>query len=260
MLRIIDPHGNGVSVRISEGMKMGRTRMFFRAPVFEFLERLYLRTLIFIVRSIQTRWRASRLACKKIKQMDGGATPSARNMKVRSRRSSMVVAMIHFSDHPRRNAMRCIDAAIRIQRRSKVYREVRRRKLAVRGFTRLQAVYRGYKARLRVRKLKHDAAVKLQAMWRKSRCRTQFLRWLASAKLIEHCVRGWLAVLRWAARKRAVRLLQWVWRGTAARIKCSVLRQKLVSVSVRQGYNSVTIVINLVIVIVIAIVIVIRDG
>ena len=50
------------TVAVKEGLKMGCTRMFFRGPVFEYLERMYTRVLTFVVTKIQTRWRATRIA------------------------------------------------------------------------------------------------------------------------------------------------------------------------------------------------------
>ena len=200
-------------VNILSGLQMGKTQMFLRVPVFELLERLHVRSMNVIAKRLQRRVR-SKLNVKRYG-----------NMAVRTISGE---AVIYYAFCRRIKARKCVSATLVLQRRVRVFLAQRMRQKAVNGFTILKAVYRGYKARERVRIYKYKSATKIQTF-----VRCHFGRiWYHKIKLSAIRIQG---IIRMAhsirLKRKALKLildLQCLWRGTQARIRTWAYRQKLV--------------------------------
>jgi myosin heavy subunit len=205
-----------LTLNIISGLQMGKTQVFLRAPVFELLERLHLRALTVIAKRLQRRRRA------KILYVEAGRQFTA---KTAAAEAVMLAAL-----NRREKARKCVSATLVLQRRIRVFLAVCKRKCAIKGFTKLKAQFRGYKARLYVAKLKYNAARKIQANYRCYSKRIRYVRMKKATIVAQAIIRMHLARVTRIKKTKLVRLLQRLWRGTMARIETFVMRQKIVSV------------------------------
>ena len=197
---------------ILTGLQMGKTQMFLRVPVFELLERLHLRSMNVIAKRLQRRVR-SKIAFKQHGQ----------NSSFLASQSVMCSAF-----HRRIIARKCVSATLVLQRRIRVYLAQTLRRKTVKGFTKLKAIYRGNKARARVKLIKFSAAKTIQAVYRRHFARSLYLRKKAASVVIQAYARMYCAIVVKKIKFRLVRNLQCMWRGTQARIRTWAIRQKLV--------------------------------
>lgn len=219
-------------VDVLSGLQMGKTQVhsvflivdvviiirqvFMRAPVFELLERLHIRSLTVIAKQLQRRWR-NVLAHRHAAARKGSAAKAIAGDVV------MYSALLR-----RVKARKCVSATLVLQRRLRVFLAVCRLRRAVRGFTLLKAQYRGQKARQRVRQLKYAAARRVQSCVRGYLQVKKYRAMRTSALVLQTTTRMYLAYMTRVRKVRLIRLLQRLWRGTMARIQTYILRQKLV--------------------------------
>ena len=88
----------------------------------------------------------------------------------------------------------------------------------IRGVTMLKAHYRGGKARALVKRLKYNAAAKIQSLYRCHARRKIYVLMRKSATKMQVTMRGWIARHMKAKKMSGVRLLQRVWRGCKGRM------------------------------------------
>ena len=140
---------------IEEGMCMGRSQVFLRAQVFEYLEQLQLRAHTLIASVVQVRWRSY----QRVK---------LNTVASRSKASTVRIAMAveSFAARRRRTAIHITAAVITLQRRARVYIACRRLSLARYLSTWVSAHYRGALVRQYVYRLRYKMAATIQAQWR----------------------------------------------------------------------------------------------
>lgn len=212
----------GEPLDVTRGLKMGRSRVFMRAPVFEYLERTYSSAFNLVARRVQVRWKAKKLIRKYLASTptgsggDGGASKAC------------MVSIMYFCDASRRKAVNSLKAAIVIQRRYRAYRTHRFWQRVLRGCVLLQARARGRQQLKRYRKIRNDAATTIQALVRGRVHRARFVRWRAAARKIQHQARRFVAQCYRRRALCACRRIQATWRGTSARLQCRELREKMV--------------------------------
>jgi myosin V len=198
ILHIIDSTSPDQSMNIYEGLQLGKTQVFLRAPVFEFLESLQLRTLKMVVRNTQRRFRAQHYA-----------------------QTHCIEALLHaclwFSDHKKRMAVKCVCATILLQRRARIYILVKARLRIIRAVTRLKAHHRGNKAREFVRKLKYDTATRIQSAYRCFSLRKHFLSMQRAVVTLQKIARGMHAKKISVYRMLCIIQIQAIWRGAVVR-------------------------------------------
>jgi myosin-5 len=205
---------------ILSGLQMGRTQMFLRVPVFELLERLHVRSMNVIARRLQRRVRGKQCAAGRAGAgVDGNGGSGSRHM------ASECVMLFAF--RRRVKARRCVSATILLQRRLRVYLAQSMRRRAVRGMSRLKAVFRGGKARRRVKLIRFTAASVIQANFRKFAAFSRFKEMKMSSILIQRVARMSAAVCAKKIKLKLILDLQCLWRGTQARIRTWAVRQKL---------------------------------
>lgn len=202
MLNIIENVSFPEDVEVLSGLQMGKTQVFLRAPVFEFLERLHTRSVTLIARRMQRRRKATMLTKKGISKASYSAIQS----------------IMYFSDFKRRKAMKVVASTIFLQRIIRVYLAVCLRRRVVRGATILKAHFRGYKARSYVRNLKRLAATKIQSNYRCYSLRKRFCSYKKAVLLLQNNVRVWKAIKLKEHMVECILLMQKVWRGTRVRI------------------------------------------
>jgi myosin-5 len=218
VLNIID-EGSEVAdkVDILSGLQMGKTQVFLRAPVFEYLERLHARSITVIAKRLQRRRRAVTIA---------------RDHKFRTAAPVAATSLMYYAYRRRVLARQCVSATILLQRRVRVFLEVVRRKKAIRGFSKLKAWYRGGKAREYVRTVKRKSAVTIQSKYRSYAAKSKYKALKKSTTYCQSIIRGWIARCSKKKKLKLILLLQCLWRGTMARVKTFLYRQKLVSIYV----------------------------
>eukprot|EP01041_Mallomonas_annulata_P009509 gene9509-19762_t len=175
-------------VDLRTGLQMGKSQVFMRAEVYEHMERILFRTVNLVATRLQLRFKSWNLSRRK----GGGG-------------SAMKKILVHFSEHKRAQAVRLVHYIVVIQRRAKVYLSVKYRKRMIWLVTVLAAHYRGWKAREYVKKIKDNAATKIQALFRGYKLRIRLRRGRRLARLVQPLVRGWLvrsALARRAGRER----------------------------------------------------------
>ena len=177
VLNIIEKETPLPEVDIKNGLQMGRTQVFLRAEVYEHLERIYFRTVNLVSLRMQYRYKSWKLS-KTIKGK-GGKQASAGGLE-------------HFTEHRRDVTRREVNATIILQRRAKVLLTVRYRKKIIRLVTLLAALYRGWKARVRVAKIRGMYATRIQKTFRKFRCVKRFKATKRMAINSQRLTRGWL--------------------------------------------------------------------
>ena len=204
-------------VDVQKGLQRGKTQVFLRAPVFELLERLHVRSLTLIARRLQRRFR-------QIRARHSRQRPSAK--------SAAANCVMFFAFKRRFQARKCVSAILLLQRRVRVFLAVRKRRRILTAFTRLKAHFRGRKARAYVRGIRNRAAALIQTVFRRRRAHRKYLHMQWAALRAQTMVRCWLAFRR---RRKVLWLcstLQRLWRGSRARQHAHARRQKLVSARV----------------------------
>jgi len=200
ILHIVDNTTPDEAVNVHRGLQMGRSQVFLMAPVFEFLETLFVRAETMAARTIQRHFRARFFA---------------------KRHSVRAInhALLWFCEHKRRTAMRCVSATIILQRRIRVFLTVQYRKTVLRGITLFKARFRGYLGRQYVMRLRYCYAVCIQKSFRCYILSKRFLRMRTSAVTIQKIARRLYASLKLRYRKIAIVSIQSLWRGAVIRSK-----------------------------------------
>lgn len=196
---------------ILSGLQMGKTQMFLRVPVFEILERLHVRSMNVIAKRLQRRVRSKLI------------------MKTNGRSAKFVCSesLMYGAFRRRVIARKCISATLVLQRRVRVFLAQIMLRRAIRGLTKLKAVFRGYKARQRVKLIKFEAATTVQAAFRCYIATKKFHQMKMSCVRLQANARMVSAVSVRKTKLRLILNLQCMWRGTQARIRTWAIRQKL---------------------------------
>jgi myosin-5 len=195
ILGMIENSAVADDVDVLGGLQLGKTQVFLRAPVFEFLELLHVRTVSAVARRLQRRFVANRLA----KRSSGVSSAAA---------LGAVQSLMYFSDFRQRKARKVVASTIFLQRRIRVHLAVCLRRRLIQAVTWLNAIARGFLARVAVWKLRRNNA----------------------AKVLQRALLGWIAVHMKTKKLLAIALMQRVWRGTAARMKSAKFRAQKVNV------------------------------
>ena len=198
ILHIIDNTSPDLAINIYEGLQLGKTQVFLRAPVYEFLESLQVRSLTMVVRNTQRRFQARHFAEK------------------HSVRAALD-AVLWFFDHKKRMAVQCVAATILLQRRARIYLLVRARKRILRGFTRCKAHFRGYKAREFVRMVKYKSATSIQTAYRCFRLRYRYCMMCKAVVVLQSIARGMHAKAVAMLRMVSIIQIQALWRAAVVR-------------------------------------------
>ena len=199
------------SYKISDlftGLQLGKTQIFLHASVYDLLERLYDISLIVITVRFQRRRRNSL------------ATQITRKY------ASNVI--LYQSWKKRSQSRLCVTATILLQRKIRVYLAVCSRKRICHNITRFKAIYRGGRSREYVRKFKYKTATMIQ---KNVRCFLEYKKYQHLKKCItmqQKIYRKRMAVRLKQRMIRSIINIQSVWRGTQARIKVYIYREKLV--------------------------------
>lgn len=204
------------------GLQMGKTQVFLRAPVFEFLERLQYQSQVFVAKILQRRRRALLLERKfNASNAISGTTKLICNYYA-SRSYLYIVSKRRFQ------ARNCISATIILQRKIRVFLAVTHRKRVIKGFTKLKAYYRGNVARKFVYEIKRKSATQIQTKYRQFIATKCFRKLKADVILVQKYLRRFLAEKNKSLKLKVILKLQCLWRGTMARIRTVAYRQKLV--------------------------------
>ena len=188
VMNIVEQVEAPAEINIAAGMQMGRTNVFMRAPVFEYLGRLRMRISAMAAHRIQIFWKVRRFV-KKSKVI---RTPMGRTYAQ--------LALRNFADYKRLQAIKRVCAAIMLQRRAKVFLCVRKRLKLLQANLIIQKYTRRFLAKLKVRRIKGTYLTKVQKAFRRYRLRKRYLRMRASAIIIQKIIRGFLG------RRRRMRL------------------------------------------------------
>lgn len=143
---------NAADVR--NGLHVGRTQIFCRAQMFEYLELLRKMALEHVVQSLQRRRKARILS----------GAPCDKSLQ---RALLATHAVIYFSDFRQRKARKHVCATFIIQRRYRVYRAVSRRKLSLWSVVQIHCIVRRFLARLHVKRLKCLLVIRRRAQARR---------------------------------------------------------------------------------------------
>ena len=198
-------------VNVLEGLQMGRTKIFLRAPVFEQLESIHYCAMDMLSRSMQRRHRA--------KALSRNSTAHKRCLY------PAVQALMYFADYRKRRARTIVSSTLLLQRRARVLLAVRCRKRVVRGCTLVKARWRGYKARVYVAAMKSNAALLIQTAYRRSTTRRRYIGQRTSAILLQRIVRGYQARVQRLVCYRSILLMQRCIRGYLGRLAHFTLRE-----------------------------------
>jgi myosin heavy subunit len=174
--------GEETAAMIRDGMCLGRSQVFLRAPVFEYLEQLQLRATTLVVQLVQRHWRAFRAVALTVQERPG-------MRRSRSSINRIAFAVDNIADRKRRMAIRITSAAISVQRQVRVFLAVRRLRKAIFLSVWVSSHYRGYKAREGVRQLKWRSASIIQSVWRGKLQKNRYLSMRASAVIVQNWVR-----------------------------------------------------------------------
>lgn len=175
--------GDDTVALLREGMCMGKSQVFMRAPAFEYLEQLQLRASTLVVQLVQRHWRAFKAVSSTMQKRPG--------MKRRTHSSinRIALAVDEFGDKKRQTAIRITSAVIVIQRRARVFLAARRLRRAIFLSVWVSSHYRGYKAREGVRELKWHSAAVIQSVWRGKLQKARYLSMKSSAVFVQNWVR-----------------------------------------------------------------------
>ena len=233
VMNMLDRTRNHSTVDVIDGLRLGKNQVFLREPVVDHLDVLLHRAIymeaarlryLFIVWKTIKAGKVFRLSTHGSKQI---ATTS----------------LAFFGDIKRYKVIKHVAATVTLQRRVRVFLELRRRKTIIHGCILLQAVFRGWKGRERVRKIRSDAATILQTSYRRHKLRSRYLRWKRAAMRIQLIVRSWLQRRQTRRRVKVVRLGKWalvrvqtMWRRYHAQLKFHEMLVRLVSISVSNQY------------------------
>jgi len=212
VLNMTDASKFSSDVDVFSGLQMGRSQVFMRAPVFEMLENLHARAVSLIAKRMQRRLHLMVLLRKG--NAKSAMVPAAHSVMYAAHRGRMI-------------ARHCVAATLVLQRRVRVFLAVAKYKKTIRGFTLLKARYRGYVARQSVKAFKYSSATVIQTKYRSYIARKKYMQSVAACFLIQAHIRGFQARLLKAKMLDLTLKLQCMWRGTAARMKVFVLREKM---------------------------------
>jgi hypothetical protein len=216
---------------VVKGLQMGKTQVFLKAYVFEFLERLQMHAQIFIAKILQRRRRAlliKRQYQASLQQDIFSSSPASPSSSVLLRYHAME-SYLYIVSKRRSQVRNSISASILLQRKMRVFLMISWRKRILRAITRLKAYYRGSVARRCVHEMKVTAACRIQTLYRCYHWTQRYLAMRASAKILQKYLRRFLAIQSKRLKLRVVLQLQCLWRGTMARIRTVAYRMKLVS-------------------------------
>ena len=215
VLNVIENSQLPDDVDILSGLQLGKTGVFLRATVYEYLERLHHASVTLVAKRVQRRWRAHCLA-------KANSSGSAQQFYA-------ISALMYFSDHKKRHVRTMLSATVLLQRRSRVFLAVMYKRRIVYGITAMQARYRGYKGRLRVHNMITAAATVIQCRYRSHYARQNYKKSRHAIGTIQRIIRGKLCRMLRDSRCRSLLLLQRVWRGCSGRLTVMAMREVLVS-------------------------------
>ena len=147
----------GHDANVLYGMQMGRTSVFLRATVFEYLNKLRHRLMPIAAKRIQVLWRVRRFT-RVLNQTSPPPSPGAL--------SARAAALRTFADCFRIRVARQISATFLIQRRACTYLHVRYLRHCVKAVIRIQGAYRSYLARTMLLHMKMKLLAKIQRAFR----------------------------------------------------------------------------------------------
>lgn len=206
VLNVIEDTQLPDDVDILSGLQLGKTGVFLRATVYEYLERLHHACVTFIAKRVQRRWRAHCLA----RSMAPGDRKGVQQYHA-------IQALIYFSDHKKRQVRSMVSATVLLQRRVRVMFVVVYKKKIVRGITLFKARFRGYLGRLFVHNMKVNAATTIQSHYRGYCDKRAYLHKRSALIQMQKISRGKLSRLLKSRMIRSVFLIQRVARGHCGR-------------------------------------------
>lgn len=199
---------------ILKGLQLGRTQVFLRASVFEYLESLLYRAMALIARRLQLYRRLQLLR---------------RDIHIKSSAALVTAQSVVFYSHRTRTLTTSrLAAMILLQRRSKAFLAMSWRKRILQGIISIQSIYRGVQARQLVYNLKRQAITLIQTQYRCYQRKKMFVHLKNSTIQLQKHLRAWIARYMWRKKKCMASLLQRCWRGVEARIKVFHFREKKV--------------------------------
>lgn len=179
-------------VNITLGMQMGRTVVFMRAAVYNYLGQLHQKIYDLAAHRIQIFWKVRRIVKK------------SKVCRSRAGRVACQIAMRKFADHKRLYAIRVTVATILIQRRARVLLFVLRKRKLIRMCIRLQTWIRKCLAMLWLKRTKNMFVRRIQTLWHVYKYR-QLRRTLNTVVVvIQATYRGFITRLRLYRQHRMV--------------------------------------------------------
>ena len=188
VLAAAEAASNATTLLLQRGMCLGKTRVFLRAEVYDYLEQLLHRTQSFVVKMVQRSFRLSHMI---------RAVYDVNDSRSQKRLTQIGVAVDHFTGRTRASVITYLKAAIVLQRRIRVLILTKRLQYFRFMSTWLSSHYRGYKCRVKLFEEKVAKATRIQAYvrgrWqRKSYCRqrtaSRFLqRWYRHVVSVRTC-------------------------------------------------------------------------
>lgn len=199
-------------IDLQQGLQIGKTSVFLRTNIFEYLESVYMYCVTMIAKKLQRRWRAYQY----LKQ------------SAHSTSGSLAMSLLSFTDYKLKKFKRILFSVVIIQRTYRIHTAVKHKKVFLLGMLLLQALYRGHRARQWVWRLKTRSACLIQTKFRKFYYRARYLRMVSSIHILQRNTRKFLAS-RWKRNVlRAIRLIQRVERGRQTRCRTKLLYEEQV--------------------------------
>jgi myosin-5 len=164
-----------------QGLQIGKTAVFLRTNVFEYLESTYLYCVTMIAKKLQRRWRAYKYL--------QSASPIHNGTQSHI---SLTDSLLSFSESRLKKLKLSLSATVIIQRRCRVYLAIQHRKHTLSGIVRYQALYRGHATRREIATTRRQCATLIQSITRGYCARIRFRKCLSSIVLIQYQIRRFI--------------------------------------------------------------------
>jgi hypothetical protein len=219
----ISPKVLGITEELlQQGLQVGKTSVFLRTNIFEYLENVQLHCVTMIAKKLQRKWRAYQFL-KSIHRPHTSPSPPTHSSSSSS--SSLTLSLLSFNsdDFKLKRFQRTLFASVIIQRSYRLHSALKYKALSLSRIRHLQALYRGYRARKCVKQLKFKSACFIQTLFRKYVQIVLYQKKILGLRVLQKNCQIFVGRLWKRKALRGIALLQRVERGRQSRSRTRVL-------------------------------------